>query len=38
MNTLGKTLLESGAILAVGVIITGSMLYAFGQNAALFGA
>lgn len=38
MNTLGKTLLESAAVLAVGVAIIGSMLFAFSQNAAALGA
>lgn len=35
MQTLGKTLLESGAVLAVGFTIVGAMLFAFSQNAAL---
>lgn len=38
MNTLGKTLIESAAVLVVGFAIIGSMLFAFGQNAAAFGA
>ena len=38
MNALGKTLLESGAVLAVGLAIIGSMMFAFAQNATAFGA
>jgi len=38
MHTLGKTLLESAAVLAVGAAITGLMLFGFSQNAAAFGA
>ncbi|MDQ1299768.1 MAG: hypothetical protein QG636_436 [Patescibacteria group bacterium] len=37
MHTLGRTLLESAAVLAVGLSIVGSMLYAFSQNMALYG-
>jgi len=37
MQTLGTTLLESAAVLAVGLSIIGFMLYAFSQNTALFG-
>jgi hypothetical protein len=37
MNALGKTLLESGAVLAAGLAIVGLMMYAFSQNAAAFG-
>ena len=36
MRMIGKTLLESGAVLAVGFAIVGSMLYAFSQNMAAF--
>ena len=38
MNTLGKALLESSAVLLVGFAIIGSVMYAFSQNAAAFGA
>ena len=38
MNTLRKTLLESMAVLAVGLSIVGFMLYAFSQNMAALGA
>lgn len=32
MTTLGKALLESAAVLAVGLAILGSTMFAFGQN------
>ncbi len=38
MSTLGKTLLESAAVLAVGFAIVGSVMFAFAQNAAALGA
>ncbi len=38
MNSLGTTILESAAVLAVGLSIIGFMLFAFSQNAAAFGA
>lgn len=37
MHILGKTLLESAAVLAVGASIIGLMLFAFSQNTAAFG-
>jgi hypothetical protein len=38
MNALGKTLLESAAVLLVGLAIIGSVMFAFAQNAAALGA
>lgn len=37
MQTIGKTLLESAAVLAVGFVIVGSVMFAFSQNAAALG-
>lgn len=37
MQTLGKTLLESAAVLAVGLSIIGLMAYGFSQNTAAYG-
>ncbi|KND46836.1 MAG: hypothetical protein AB199_00145 [Parcubacteria bacterium C7867-004] len=37
MNTLGKTLTESAAILLVGLAIVGSLMYAFSQNTQSYG-
>lgn len=36
MQTIGRTLIESAAIFAVGFAIVGSMLFAFSQNAAAY--
>lgn len=38
MNALRKTILESSAVLLVGLAIVGSMMYAFSQNAGALGA
>lgn len=38
MHILGKTLLESAAVLAVGASIIGLMLFAFSQNTVALGA
>jgi|GEM_PF-3465588 len=38
MNILRKALLESTAVLFVGLSIVGLMMFAFGQNASAFGA
>ena len=37
MQVLGKTLVESAAVLLVGMAIVGSMLFAFSQNSAAYG-
>lgn len=38
MTTFGRALLESAAVLAVGMAIIGSVLFAFSQNAAVLGS